>query len=216
MKKISVSLCLILAIPFCFLQSFFTLNTDVGKTKKIGDQEWSVTNLNVDKFRNGDAIPQAQSKEEWAQAEKNQKPAWCYYENDPANGEKYGKLYNWYAVKDSRGLAPKGWHIPSDVEWTKLTDYLGGAYRAGKKMKYTRGWKDNGNGTNESDFSGLPGGFRNFDGGFNYVGHDGYWWSSSEVNTIGAWFRTLGYRAGKVGRFNYLAENGFSVRCLRD
>jgi uncharacterized protein (TIGR02145 family) len=112
-----------------------------SQTVSIGKQVWMTKNLNVDKFRNGDPIPQAKTATEWKAAGENKQPAWCYYDNDPANGAKYGKLYNWYAVNDSRGLAPAGYHIPSDAEWTALTDYLGGYEVAGKKMKSTSGWQ---------------------------------------------------------------------------
>ena len=101
----------------------------------IGTQEWMASNLDVATFRNGDLIFEAKSDEEWEKARENKEPAWCYYENDPANGSKYGKLYNWYAVIDSRGLAPVGYKIPSDAELTKLTDFLGGNGVAGTKIK---------------------------------------------------------------------------------
>jgi hypothetical protein len=106
---------------------------------KIGTQVWMTKNLNVDKFRNGDPIPQAKTREEWKAAGENKQPAWCYYDNDPANGVKYGKLYNWYAVNDARGLAPAGYHVPSDAEWTILENQLGSD--AGTKMKSTSGWE---------------------------------------------------------------------------
>ena len=112
---------------------------------KIGTQVWTSKNLEVSTFRNGEAIPEAKSKEEWAKAGVNRQPAWCYYDNDPNNGKKYGKLYNWYAVNDSRGLAPKGYYIPSDAEWTVLTDFLGGDGKAGEKMKSKSGWKGKSN-----------------------------------------------------------------------
>jgi len=182
----------------------------------IGTQVWMTKNLNVSTFRNGDPIPQAKTEEEWEKAGENEQPAWCYYENDPANGAKYGKLYNWYAVNDRRGLAPIGWHIPSDAEWTVLTDYLGGYYVAGTKMKSKSGWLDNGNGTNSSGFSGLPGGFRDLDGTFDYVGNLGYWWSSTESDSGDAWARDLRYYSGSVGRYGNDKGKGFSVRCLRD
>ena len=102
---------------------------------KIGNQIWMTQNLKVAHFRNGDSVPYAKTAEEWEKAGKEQKPAWCYYNNDPANDSKYGKLYNWYAVNDPRGLAPAGWHIPSDVEWKQLTDFIGGNQAAGKKLK---------------------------------------------------------------------------------
>jgi uncharacterized protein (TIGR02145 family) len=108
------------------------------KSIKIGNQTWMAENLNVSTFRNGDLIPEAKSEEEWKIAGKNKQTAWCYYDNDPKNGAKYGKLYNWYAVNDPRGLAPAGWHIPSDAEWTTLGDQLGSD--PGKKMKSTSGW----------------------------------------------------------------------------
>ena len=156
MKK--VSLIFILLIGFGCIS--------YAQTITIGTQVWMTKNLDVATFRNGDPIPQAKTDEEWEKAGENQQPAWCYYDNDPANGAKYGKLYNWYAVNDSRGLAPVGYHIPSDAEWTILTDFLGGEKVAGTKMKSTDFWADyegnSGNGTNESGFSGLPGGYRSF------------------------------------------------------
>jgi uncharacterized protein (TIGR02145 family) len=178
----------------------------------IGNQIWMTKNLNVDKFRNGDPIPEAKTDEEWENAGEDKQPAWCYYNNDPANGEKFGKLYNWYAVNDPRGLAPEGWHIPSDAEWTQLTGYLGGESVAGTKMKSSSDWGKDGNGTNESGFSGLPGGYR----GFNDFGLYGYWWSSTESGTNYAWYRYLVYGNGSVSRTNFGKEGGFSVRCLRD
>jgi len=195
--------------------SVFTLQS-YAQTVTIGTQVWMTKNLNVSTFRNGDPIPQAKTDEEWEKAGGNKQPAWCYYENDTANGAKYGKLYNWYAVRDSRGLAPVGYHIPSDAEWAILTDYLGGAEKAGAKMKSKQGWAEDGNGTNSSGFSGLPGGYRNYDGTFDYVGKYGIWWSWTEVSTGRAWYRDLGYGTGSVGRNNERKKEGFSVRCLRD
>lgn len=90
------------------------------QTVTIGNQVWMTKNLNVDKFRNGDPIPEAKTDEEWIKAGENKQPAWCYYENDPANGEKYGKVFNWYAVNDPRGLAPEGWHDPTEEELQDL------------------------------------------------------------------------------------------------
>ena len=117
-----------------------TSQNGTTKSVKIGTQTWTTENLNVSTFRNGDPISEAKTNEEWDEAGKNKQPAWCYYENDPKNGAKYGKLYNWYAVNDPRGLAPAGWHVPSDAEWTILSDFLGGGMTAGKKMKSLSGW----------------------------------------------------------------------------
>jgi uncharacterized protein (TIGR02145 family) len=110
------------------------------KSVKIGTQIWMTENLNVSTFRNGDAIPEAKTDEEWKQAGKEGKPAWCYYNNDPKNGAKYGKLYNWYAVTDPRGLAPTGWHVPSHDEWKTLEDQFGGIVGYVEKMKSASGW----------------------------------------------------------------------------
>ena len=132
-----------LLLSFLVLIFFFyaqTSQTGTTKSVKIGTQTWTTENLNVSTFRNGYPIMEAKTNEEWNQANENKQPAWCYYENDPKNGAKYGKLYNWYAVNDPRGLAPAGWHVPSDAEWTILSDFLGGESTAGKKMKSLSGW----------------------------------------------------------------------------
>lgn len=186
------------------------------ETVIIGEQIWMTSNLNVEKFRNGDPIPQAKTKGEWTKANLNKEPAWCYYNNNPYIGKKYGKLYNWYAVNDSRGLAPKGWHVPSDVEWAQLIDYLGGKDVADSKMKSTRRWYDGGNGTNRSGFTGLPSGSRNSFGSFISIGKDGCWWSSTEIDSFDAWCRYLTFYGGGVGRIEDNKGIGFSVRCLRD
>ncbi len=182
----------------------------------IGQQVWMTRNLNVATFRNGDPIPQAKTDEEWVKAGENQQPAWCYYDNDPKNEEIYGKLYNWYAVNDPRGLAPEGYHVPTDEEWTQLSDYLGGEDVAGKKMKSTSGWIENGNGSNESGFNGLPGGYRYSFGTFNNRGYYGYWWSASESLTGLAFTRGLSLDNGYLLRNLNNKGEGFSVRCLRD
>jgi uncharacterized protein (TIGR02145 family) len=181
----------------------------------IGNQVWMISNLNVDKFRNGDPIPHAKTDDEWNSAGFNQQPAWCYYGNDPANAAKYGKLYNWYAVNDPRGLAPEGWHVPSDDEWTVLTNALGGD-DAGTKMKSTNGWNEDGNGTNTSGFSGLPGGNRFGSGSFGSLGKIGVWWSSPEYSTSNARCRSLFYPIGSVSRHDSNKDLGLSVRCLKD
>ena len=183
---------------------------------KIGNQIWMTENLNVERFRNGDAILEAKTAEEWKAAGNTKRPAWCYYHNDPKNGDKYGKLYNWYAVKDTRGLAPAGWHVPSDAEWTVLSTFLGGDNLAGIKMKSTTGWNDNGNGTKSSGFSGLPGGCRYSSGYFPSVGEYGYWWSASEDDGSDAWYRGLASYSSLLDRVNSSEYFGFSVRCVED
>ena len=182
---------------------------DTRNTVKIGNQVWMAENLNTGTFRNSEAIPQAVTTAEWIKAGKEGKPAWCYYENHPENGEKYGRLYNWFAVTDPRGLAPEGWHIASDTEWRETTDYLGGEDAAGTKLKKESGWVINGNGTNESGFSGLPGGSRNLNGNFSNMGNIGYWWTSTEENEELAWYRVIDKNPYYVYRTNYSKMNGF-------
>ena len=205
-----------LIVILVFLISLGCIKAQTPKTVKIGNQEWMAENLNTDRFRNGDPIPYVESDAEWKSAGENKQPAWCYYNNDPANGPQYGKLYNWYAVTDARGLCPTGWHIPSDDEWTMLANALGGEKEAGNKMKSKSGWAEAGNGTNSSGFSGLPGGYRNYDGTFYGIGKYGYWWSSTEYYTKVARYRLLFYFYGYAGRYDSDKELGFSVRCLRD
>jgi uncharacterized protein (TIGR02145 family) len=187
-----------------------------ARTVTVGTQEWLGKNLNVDRFANGDPIPEARTAKEWEHAGKNKQPAWCYYNNDPANGPVYGKLYNWYAVTDPRGLAPKGWHVPTDSEWTQIINYLGGEVTAGLALKNTNGWNNNRNGNNKSGIAGLPGGYRGPGGTFYYLGKTGGWWSSSESNAGNAWFRTLSHSVVKADGYFNGKSFGFSVRCLRD
>lgn len=125
---------------------------------KIGEISWVQRNLDVARFRNGDLIKNAASKKDWIEAGKNEQPAWCYYENDPSQGKIYGKLYNWYAVNDSRGLCAKGWHVPSFLEWKNLTSILGDKNVSGGKLKSkgtTYWWNPNSGATNEFGFSVL-------------------------------------------------------------
>jgi uncharacterized protein (TIGR02145 family) len=181
---------------------------------EIGTQQWMTQNLDVTTYRNGDIIPQVTDPIDWDALTTG---AWCYYNNDPANGAIYGKLYNWYAVNDSRGLAPAGWHIPSDAEWTTLGTHLGGNAVAGGKMKTTgTTWNSpNSGATNESGYSGLPGGVRDTGAFFN-DGTNGNWWSATQTSTINAWSRKLTNTSSTLFRTFDKKSNGYSVRCLRD
>lgn len=183
-------------------------------------QEWMAENLSVFYFRNGDSIPVVKTEEAWKKAGKNGEPACCYYENNAEYGKTYGLLYNWYAVNDPRGLAPDGWHVPTNAEWTVLTNYLGAAETAGGKMKSTgtQYWQSpNTDATNESGFLGLPGGYRNDDDGTFYgIGRNGCWWSSTEYGTSDAWNRPLNDYDGVAASYVNTKTYGFSVRCLRD
>jgi uncharacterized protein (TIGR02145 family) len=186
----------------------------------FGTQVWMAENLNVNRFRNGDSIPEAKTADEWEQACDNKQPAWCYYENATNNGAFYGKLYNWYAVNDPRGLAPEGWHVPTDEEWTILTDGLGGKKVAGKKMKSSLGWDENGHGTNTSRFDGRPGGFRYYSLGiFQFRGTTAFWWSASSATTDttdSAWGWYLNCKHSGIYKINGNKCLGYSVRCIKD
>lgn len=182
---------------------------------KIGDQTWMAKNLDVDHYRNGDPIPQVSDPIKWAYLTTG---AWCYYNNDSTQGKTYGKLYNWYAVTDPRGLAPAGWHIPNDGEWTALQNSLGGATIAGGKMKEagTLHWTTPNDGANNSSgWSALPGGQRGVNAFFMSIGENGFWWSSSESNTLGIPY-ILAFTNGRFGKTLSDKSFGYSVRCVKD
>jgi uncharacterized protein (TIGR02145 family) len=184
-------------------------------TFMIGAQQWTAENLRVTHYRNGDTIPNETDDATWAGLTTG---AYCWYNNDQSANAKYGTLYNWYAVHDSRNICPEGWHVPSDDEWTALTTYLGGESVAGGKMKSVSAlWNSpNTDATNNSGFSGFPGGFRYYSGGFSYVGGYGGWWSATEYGGDYAWFRYLGYDGSDVYRSYSGKASGYSVRCVRD
>ena len=181
----------------------------------ICTQQWMENNLDVSTYRNGDPIPYVADATEWASLTTG---AWCYYNNDPANGNLYGKLYNWYAVNDTRGLAPMGWHVPTDAEWTTLTSNLGGTSIAGGRMKLagTTWWTSPNTGaTNSSGFTGLAGGYRNYDGAFYDIGIDGHFWSSyGNINEAKS--RLLSYNRSWLRIESAESVKGYSVRCIKD
>lgn len=234
MKKVPLTLFLVLiiAIQLSSCGGASKDGTSKDETSKentikevtIGKQVWMSENLNVDKFRNGEIIPEVKSEKDWISAGQNKQPAWCYYNNNPDNGERYGKLYNWYAVSDPRGLAPAGYKVPTDDDWNRLIDFLGGKGLAGKSMKSINFWADyekdgivrTGNGTNESGFSGLPGGYRGYKGVFNSIGNYGNWWSSSEAEANSAWSCDLFHGDGDTRHVDNGMRCGLSVRCLKN
>ena len=191
------------------------INGNVYKTVVIGTQVWMAENLKVTRYSNGDSIPNVKDST-WVSQTIG---AYCWYNNDSVTNMKiYGALYNWYAITDPRGLAPDGWHVPTDNEWTILMNTLGGDSIAATKLKETgkTHWlSPNSQSTNETGFTALPGGSLYNIGPFTYLGNYGYWWSSSENSTSAAWFRGMYYSFG-VFR-NYSAKsNGYSVRCIKD
>jgi uncharacterized protein (TIGR02145 family) len=185
------------------------------KSIKIGNQEWMSENLNVSHFRNGDTIPEVRSSGEWKRMGEEGKPAWCFMQNDPEKGKKFGRLYNWYAVNDPRGLAPKGWHVASDDEWTSMINYLGGGVLAALKIRIS-GFTGNLNSPDENSFSGLPGGCRNSSGEFYGVDNFGYWWSANEFDTANAYLRILNFVVCDINFQNYAKIYGVSIRCMRN
>ena len=192
---------------------------------KIGDQWWMVENLKTTHYRNGDPILNVSDNMEWVNLGTG---AYCAYNNDNVNAAANGLLYNWYAVDDSRKIAPAGWHVPTDGEWKELEIVLGMSQSEadttgergmdeGSKLKATSGWYNNGNGTDESGFSALPGGYRSYGGGTFYgIGDYGYWWSATEYNSSHACYRSLHYDTSAVFRGYYDKRLGFSVRLVRD
>lgn len=192
------------------------IDGNIYHTVTIGTQVWMVENLKTTKYRNGDLIPKITDDIAWS----NQTEAYCNYNNDANNSTTYGRLYNWYAVNDSRNIAPTGWHVSSDVEWTTLTTYLGGESVAGGKLKETgtTHWSifNPAVTTNESGFTALPGGSRGTFGQFYDVGHGGVWWSSTESETRYAWYRSMADISYSIGRGPCAKNLGYSVRCVRD
>jgi len=185
----------------------------------IGKQSWMCKNLDVSTYRNGDTIPKVTDSLTWSKLKTG---AWCYYNNDSTLGAIYGKLYNWYAVNDQRELAPEGWHIPSDDEWTILSNFLGGEDNAGGLLK-TTGTFENGDGlwtmpnidaTNASGFSALPGG--DCYGICTNIGWLGNWWSSTMSGYSLAWSRYIYNSDRKLIRDTNPKVYGFSVRCIKD
>ena len=208
---------------------FYTLNTTPSCTFQatvlyinninICGQVWMQNNLDVTHYSNGDEIPQVTDQTQWVNLTTG---AWCYYNNDPANGATYGKLYNWYAVNDTRGLAPEGWHVPTNGEWTILSNCLGGDAIAGGKMKEigTLHWQTpNSFATNLSGFTGLPAGQRSYTDtppSFSGIYTVGTWWSSSQIDSDESWYCGLEYTYNEIFRVPSFKTSGFSVRCVKD
>ena len=214
MKKILVLKIMLLVGAFAIAQK--------PKEVKIGDQVWMSVNLNVDKFLNGDSIPEARTPEEWIKAGEEGTPAWCYYNNDENNGKKYGKLYNQFAVNDTRGIAPKGWHIPTSKEFKILYFYLGGneemltSDNSSKEITnklQSALWIGNNKGNNSSHFNLLPSSFRSSEGEFG------------NENNCSILFKDFSYfriTGSGVTELRSMGDDlvdefdGLSVRCVKD
>ncbi len=198
------------------LASWQTASTSASNYSIVGMgcQSWMGRNLDVTTYRNGDPIPNVTDATAWSALTTG---AYCYYNNDSATyATTYGKLYNWYAVNDPRGLAPAGWHVPTDYEWTILTNGLGGIAQGGdlKEIGLSHWASPNYNATNISGFTGLPGGDR-VNGVYQLLSMFGTFWCSTEINSNAVWGRVMHYDRD-LERGSFPKNTGSSVRCLRD
>ena len=208
------------------------IDGNVYQTLVIGDQEWMAENLKVTHYRNGDIIPNVTGSMAWA-FPNLWTGAYCVYDNDPLHADTYGNLYNWYAVDDSRNIAPVGWHLPTDEEWMELEIYLGmsvsdanstgyrgtneGSKLAGRADLWHSGVLENDPEFDSSGFNALPGGSRSRQyGAFSGMIYNAPFWSSTEYNYNNAWFRILNYTYTEVYRYNFYKQGGYSIRCVRD
>ncbi len=221
--------------PTTAITDFSDTSTSGGRpypeSVTIGSQVWKTKNLAVSHYRNGDTIPQVANEQDWSNLTTG---AWCYYNNEESNNDTYGKLYNWYAVNDPRGLAPAGWHIPTDDEWKTLEIELGmtraqanainergtnqGSQLAGNASRWSSGTLKNNANFGTSGFVGLPGGYRYDNARFQSIGEWGIWWTASEYsgNGSGAWYRNLSHRRSTVIRLYEYKKCGYSVRLVHD
>jgi uncharacterized protein (TIGR02145 family) len=182
----------------------------------IGTQTWTGCNATISTYSNGDPIPYIDNPTTWSNLTTG---AWCYYNNDPSTEATYGKLYNYYAITDSRNIAPSGYHVPTDSEWATLISQVGGTSAAGGNMKEVGlcHWTTPNTGaTNTSQFTGLPGGVRNLNGSYSNIGNDGYWWSFTELGPLYSWYRTLRFNDATANKSSGNKAVGFSLRFIKD
>jgi uncharacterized protein (TIGR02145 family) len=189
---------------------------NVYKTVTIGTQTWMAENLRTTTYNDGTAIPNVTDNDSWVTST----GAYCNYNNTTSSDTiaTYGRLYNWYTINTGK-LAPKGWHVPTDAEWTTLTTYLGGESVSGGKLKETgtTHWiSPNTGAANETGFTALPGGYRFNDGAFYGIGSFDSWWSTTEYNATLAWYRLMYFNDSDVLRDYYDKKVGMSVRCVKD
>ena len=204
-------------VPNDLVKTIVNMN-DFGTipTVVIGTQVWMKYNLNVTHYLNGDPIFNITDAAQWSNLTTG---AYCNYNNDTSNASTYGRLYNWYIVNDPRGLAPAGFHIPTDAEWTTLVNYLGGASVAGGKLKETgtSHWLiPNTGATNEVGFTALPGGWRDESGSFNHIRYTADWWTTSEYNSSNAWDQYIHSDSQVTYNANASKKGGYSIRCIKN
>ena len=215
--KISILLILCLGVLGVKAQTVTDIDGNVYKTVTIGTQTWMAENLKTTRYNNGTAIPLVTDNILWSNLTT---PGYCWYRHDSAAyAQTYGALYNWFTV-NTGNLCPTGWHVPSDAEWTTLSNYLGGEGVAGSKLKEpgTTHWITlNTDATNETGFTGLPGGFHNYNGAFNEEKYTGYWWSTTDAggNNI-AYGRKMFYNNRSLKKDYFTKTVGCSVRCIKN
>lgn len=187
--------------------------SSLGNLIKIGNQNWTIKNLDVNTYLNGDTIPYVSDSLLWIKLKSG---AWCYYRNESENGAVYGKLYNWYAVNDPRGIAPKGFHLPTSDEWVSLNNYLGP--NAAGMLKNNSQWINSNDGTNRSGFNALPSGVRYSNGQFALMGTNCYFWSSTigKTTIFAKSFSLKSWKEETVGIGFEDKEAGFSIRLIKD
>ena len=202
-------------VSFTTSRTVTDIDGNVYHALKIGTQTWMAEDLKTTKFNDGTAIPLVTDKAAWANLST---PGYCWDNNDSTTYNTYGALYNWYAVNTGK-LAPIGWHVASDAEWTTLTTFLGEDV-AGGKLKETGTLhltSPNAGATNETGFTALPGGDRgNNDGTFDAIGIGCFWWTSTPQNDVSSYFRSVGCNGSGVGRSGSPLLNGLYVRCVKD
>jgi uncharacterized protein (TIGR02145 family) len=205
------------SVSFTTADTEADIDDNIYRVISIGPQIWMIENLRTTRFNDGSSIPFVPDFQDWSDANG---PAYCYYNNDDVNGPVYGALYNWHAVATGK-LCPSGWHVPSDQEWTELTDYLGGLAQASAKLKEAGNshWNPpNEASTNESGFTALPGGYRSWtDGAFFSLGDNCSIWSSTPDDSYNSWSRAMvNYSTPDVIVNSAYNGYGISVRCMMD
>ena len=214
------------SVTTTFSMNVVDIDGNAYQTVAIGDQDWMKENLKVTRYRNGEPIPNITETAKWTTLTTG---AFCWMQNDTTNRvTRYGALYNWYAVSDPRRICPTGWHVPTDAEWQVMERFLGMTFAEadetvkrgadqGLQLKDSTGWVKDGNGTNSSEFSGLPAGIRLAESGeFHNIGADACWWTNTEEDAWNAWMRNMYYYYNSIYRIPDLKASGFSVRCVRD
>jgi len=198
--------------PDLVYDSIYDSEGNKYRTIQIGTQIWMAENLKSTRYNDGTDIPFVLDVSSWAALTT---PGYCWFNNDSVG---YGAIYNWYTINTGI-LCPQGWHVPTDEEWTILTDYLGGKSVAGGKLKETgtSHWvSTNPEATNESGFTALPAGYRNYSGVFSSITNYGFWWTSTESSSTAAWYRDLYYGYNSADRSNSNKKSGATIRCLKD